>query len=54
MMKIQITELVESLCAPAWLSEVLRTGTSIGGPNTLEGSVTVIKGQDVDVILKVA
>jgi hypothetical protein len=40
MMKIQITELVESLCAPAWLSEVPRTRTSIGGPNTLGGSVT--------------
>jgi hypothetical protein len=40
MMKIQITELAEWLLAPAWLSEILRTRTSVGGPNTLGGSVT--------------
>jgi hypothetical protein len=40
MMKIQITELAEWLQAPAWLSKVLRTRTSVGGPNTLGGSVT--------------
>jgi hypothetical protein len=27
---------------PAWLSEVLRTRTSIGGPNTLGGYVTPV------------
>jgi hypothetical protein len=31
---------VEWLCASTWLSEVLRTRTSVGGPNTLGGSVT--------------
>jgi hypothetical protein len=40
MMRIQITELAESLCAPAWLSEVLGTRTYVGGPNTLGGSIT--------------
>jgi hypothetical protein len=39
-MRIQSTELVELLRAPTWLSEVLRTRTSVGGPNTLGGSVT--------------
>jgi hypothetical protein len=46
MMKIQITELTESLHAPAWLSEVHRTRTSVGGPNTLGGSITVMKEVD--------
>lgn len=40
MMKIQITELVEWLCTPAWWSEVLRTRTSVGGPSALWGCVT--------------
>jgi hypothetical protein len=40
-MEIQITELVESLCTHAWLSEVLRTRTYVGGSNTLGGSVTI-------------
>ena len=39
-MEIQITELAESLCTPAWLFEVLRTRISVSGPNTLGGSVT--------------
>jgi hypothetical protein len=43
-MRIQSTELVEGLRAPTWLSEVLRTRTSVGGPNTFGGSVTCIKG----------
>jgi hypothetical protein len=40
MVRIQITKLVKWLCTPAWLSEVLRTRTSVGGPNTLGGFVT--------------
>jgi hypothetical protein len=44
MMTIQITELTESLCTPAWLSEVRRTRTSVGGPNTLGGSVIARPG----------
>jgi hypothetical protein len=39
MMMIQMTELVELLCASTGLSEVLRTRISVGGPNTLGGSV---------------
>jgi hypothetical protein len=41
MMKMQLTELAESLRAPAWMSKVLRTRTSVGGPSTLGGSITV-------------
>jgi hypothetical protein len=41
MMMIQKTKLVEWLGASTWLSEVLRTRTSVGGPNTLGGSVTL-------------
>jgi hypothetical protein len=37
---IQKTELVKWLCASIWLSEVLRTRTFVGGPNTLGGFVT--------------
>jgi hypothetical protein len=40
MMMIQLTELVEWLWASTWVSEVLRTRTTVGGPNTLGGSVT--------------
>jgi hypothetical protein len=40
MMMIQMTELVELLHISTWLSEVLRTRTSVGGPNTLGGSAT--------------
>jgi hypothetical protein len=40
MMTIQKTDLVEWLCSSTWLSEVLRTRTTVGGPNTLGGSVT--------------
>jgi hypothetical protein len=39
-MEKQITEPAESLHAPARLSEVLGTRTSVGGPNTLGGSAT--------------
>jgi hypothetical protein len=46
MMKIQITELAELLCAHAWLFEVLRTRTSVGGPNTLGGSVIYDVGEE--------
>jgi hypothetical protein len=41
-MEIQITRPAESLCASARLFEALRTRTSVGGPNTLEGSMTKI------------
>jgi hypothetical protein len=34
------TKLVEWLCASTLLSKVLRTRTTVGGPNTLGGSVT--------------
>jgi hypothetical protein len=40
-MMIQMTELVEWLCASIGLSEVLRTRASVGGPNTMGGSVTM-------------
>ena len=40
MMMIQMTELVELLRISTWLSEVLRTRTSVGGRNTLGGSMT--------------
>jgi hypothetical protein len=39
-MMIQMTELVKWLCASIGLTEVLRTRTSVGAPNTLGGSVT--------------
>jgi hypothetical protein len=41
-MEIQITGPAEPLSAPAWLSEVLRTRTFVGGPNILGGSVTFL------------
>jgi hypothetical protein len=41
MMMIQKTKLVKWLCASTWLFEDLRTRTSVGGPNTLGGSVIV-------------
>jgi hypothetical protein len=41
MMMIQMIKLVEWLCASTGLSEVLRTRTSVGGPNTLGGSMTM-------------
>jgi hypothetical protein len=44
-MEIHITGPVESLCAPARLSEVIRTRTYVGGPNTLGGSVTNTTGR---------
>jgi hypothetical protein len=46
MMMILIIELTEWLRAPAWLSEVLRKRTSVGGPNTLGGSVTVVEDRN--------
>jgi hypothetical protein len=39
-MEIQVIGPTEPLCASASLSEVPRTRTSVGGPNTLGGSMT--------------
>jgi hypothetical protein len=41
--EIQGTGPAEPLGAPARLSEVFRTGTSVVGPNILGGSVTIVK-----------
>jgi hypothetical protein len=41
--EIQGTGPAEPLGAPARLSEVFRTGTSVVGPNILGGSVTIVE-----------